>query len=135
MFTFSLHQIISYIQLIQPYWLNHCLLQKITLINSFYSDILKKEPDTYHLSRLLAEIEYLWEKIGHALCVKDPIIEGLRTDVTRPDNHSKLWKVLQEWKDSKCSDVTWSKIITELEGPLFNNRRIANDIRSYLSQL
>ena len=80
----------------------------------------------------LAEIEHLWQKIGRALRVKDHIIEGLHTDGTR-DDQSKLSKVLQEWKDSKCSDVTWANVIDALERPIVNNRRIADNVRKYLS--
>ena len=98
----------------------------------FLSDILKKEPDFYVLLELLAEIEHLWQKIGRALHVKNNFIEGLHTDCTR-DNQSKLSKILQEWKDSKCSDVTWGNVIDALGRPIVNNKRIADNVRNYLS--
>ena len=93
---------------------------------------MKKEPDTRDLLELLAEIDYSWDKIGTSLRVDYKIIEGLHR--SNEDNGYKLHVILQKWKESKSSPLTWENIITEVEGPIVGNfKRVADKIRKHLS--
>ena len=93
---------------------------------------MKQEPDTRDLLELLAKINHLWDKIGASLRVDYNIIEGLHR--RNEDNGSKLYEIVQKWKETKSSPVTWENIITEVKGPIVGNfREIADKIREHLS--
>lgn len=90
-----------------------------------------QEPDTHDLLGLLADINHLWDKIGASLRVAYNVIESLH--LSNKDNSYKLHKILQTWKESKSSPVTWENVITEVEGPIVGNfKRIADKIREHL---
>ena len=91
-----------------------------------------QEPDTHDLLYLLADINYLWDKIGASLRVPYNIIGSLHR--SNENDSYKLYEILQTWKESKSSPVTWENVITEVEGPIVGNfRRVADKIRKHLS--
>ena len=48
------------------------------------------------------------------------------------DDQTKLSKVINIWKDTKSSSVTWEKIITVMEDPVIDKKEIADGIRQNL---
>ena len=48
------------------------------------------------------------------------------------DNLTKLSKVINIWKGTKSSSVTWEKIITVMEDPVIDKKEIADEIRQNL---
>ena len=48
------------------------------------------------------------------------------------DNLTKLKKVIDIWKDTKSSSVTWETMITAIESPVIDRKEIADEIRQHL---
>ena len=100
------------------------------VIISGVTSVLKQTPDSYTLYRLLVDIDYEWYNIGLCLCVDWKVLESLKH--SSGPLYYKLKKVIESWKDTKPSPVTWETVIDAIESPFVNNKEIANRIRQKL---
>ena len=83
--------------------------------------ILRCCPDPFDVFKLLRDRAFRWEDIGRELEVPYGCREELRTEGVQSYPESKLERVLVKWVESKCSDVTWSKVIQVLASLQFND--------------
>ena len=83
------------------------------------------------LCSFLANINDKWNEVGIALGVQENVLSGLRQ---RQDTDTvKLSEVINTWITTESiSPVTWETVISAIEGPVVNNKKIAMDIREYL---
>ena len=94
------------------------------------TSMLNGIPDEYILLSLLKNISDKWYDIGLSLQVHDNILDDLKKS---EDNHqTKLKKIINIWKNTKPSSVTWETMIFATECAIINNKEIANNIRRYL---
>ena len=108
--------------------LSYCML----VIDADVTCIGKKEPKFLDLMKLLAEIEYDWDKIGVALEVENRILGGLRR--SNDDNTAKLIAVLRSWMDTCPSTCTWNVVLDAIEGPVVKHHSVAMKIRQFLAK-
>ena len=94
------------------------------------SNILKKTPNEEDLFSLVYTVSDKWYDIGISLQVRRDVLDDLRQ--SEDDNLTKLSKVINIWKDTKSSSVTWEKIISVMEDPVIDKREIADGIRQNL---
>ena len=100
------------------------------LLFSDITSILKKTPDEDGLLLQLFHIRHNWYDIGLSLQVRRNVLDDLKQS---EDNYqTRLRKVINIWKDTKSSSVTWETVITAMESPIINNKRIADYIRQHL---
>lgn len=100
------------------------------VIISDVTSVLKQTPDSYTLNHLLMDIDYEWYNIGLCLRVDRTFLKSLKD--LQICKYSKLKKVIESWKDTKPSPVTWETVIDAIESPFVNNKEIANRIRQKL---
>ena len=81
---------------------------------------------------MLADHSHMWHKIGVALEVRGDVLGGLSH--SNDDDMDKLCKVLQSWKETLSSPVTWENIIDVLNSRIVNLRAVAKRIQDTLSQ-
>ena len=60
---------------------------------------------------LLRKQAYRWDDIGREFRVPYSDREELRREGVQSCPENKLERVLWKWVESKCSDVTWRKVI------------------------
>ena len=94
------------------------------------SSILKETPNEDEPFSLLYTVSDMWYDIGFSLQVRRSDLEDLKQ--SDDDNLTKLKKVIDIWKDTKSSSVTWEKIITVMEDPVIDKKEIADEIRQNL---
>ena len=94
------------------------------------SSILKETPNEDEPFSLLYTVNDMWYDIGFSLQVRRSDLEDLKQ--SDDDNLTKLKKVIDIWKDTKSSSVTWEKIITVMEDPVIDKKEIADEIRQNL---
>ena len=82
------------------------------------------------LLRVLAPISHIWDLIGMALDIDDCIINGLKRNEV--NDKIRLSGILQAWID-KGDNVTWETIIQAIEGPIVDNKALAEEIRDKYS--
>ena len=82
--------------------------------------------------RLLAPVAARWEEIGNGLKVADGAIESLKYSNQRDIN--KLSEVLQIWKDTWSSPLTWENIIEVVESNLVGKKVEAQAMRDFLKE-
>ena len=91
-------------------------------------------PTEHDLLNVLACIDFQWYEIGLVLKVDRRILEGLRTKLD--SNIVKLSDVIYSWITTTESHlITWKTVIDAIEGPVLENRQIANIIREQLAKL
>ena len=107
---------------------------KVCYNNYFFlsgiSSILKETPNEDEPFSLLYTVSEMWYDIGFSLQVRGSDLEDLKQ--SDDDNLTKLKKVIDIWKDTKSSSVTWEKIITVMEDPVIDKKEIADRIRKEL---
>ena len=69
--------------------------------------------------------------IGVALEVEYNVLEGLSQ--SNKSNSTRLHEVLESWKNTMPTDVTWETIIEALEAPVLNHNLTGGKIRQFLS--
>ena len=79
---------------------------------------------------MLKHISAEWYAIGRELKVDSNYREGLINMGMRNDD--KLEKVLNEWFQSECSDVTWGTIERILHS--LNRKDVLRKVKEHLSQ-
>ena len=72
-----------------------------------------------------------WYDIGLTLQVDRSILDDL-THSQDDDDLSKVMKILNCWKDTQPSPVTWETVITAMESPILNKKAKADMIRQHL---
>ena len=100
------------------------------LLFSDITSILKKTPDEDGLLFQLFHIRHNWYDIGLSLQVRRNVLDDLKQ--SEDNRQTRLRKVINIWKDTKSSSVTWETVITAMESPIINNKRIADYIRQHL---
>ena len=103
----------------------------LLLCNIFISDIISKIPKARDVIQLLAPVAYKWEDIGISLYIDMNELESIR--MSNMSAIQKLFKVIQIWLENSDSP-TWAILIATLEGPIIQSRRVAMEIREYLSK-
>ena len=83
--------------------------------------------------RVLYPIKYMWDTIGEQLAVRYGDIKSAEYNVSY-DHTRKLSEVLQVWIDKKTSEVSWRIIITVVTDPPVEKKKIADEIREFLSR-
>ena len=82
---------------------------------------------------LLHPISIEWYILGIELHVSSDNLDALQS--SNMSNGIKLAKVLQWWMETSESHlITWKTIISVIEGPLINNRSLAESIYDFLSK-
>ena len=85
---------------------------------------------------LLHSINYKWNIIGEQLGVS----YGDRMHIVSAgcnvvyDDTRKLFEVLQVWKDRKTCEFSWSMIITVINNPPIEKKRVADKIYDFLAR-
>ena len=95
------------------------------------TNILKETPYEYELFRLLFDINEKWYDIGLSLQVRRNVLDDLK-HIQRHDIE-KFRAVIGNFLTSQPSPVSWEMVITAIEGPIVNDKEIADKIRQYLS--
>ena len=80
---------------------------------------------------LLHPIRHKWDIIAGQLGVDDGDIAQYEDEY---DKTRKLSKVIQVWRDGKTSDVSWKMLISVVDGPPVNNKKVADEIREFLAR-
>ena len=94
---------------------------------------MKKIPTEHELLNLLADISYLWNKIGISLEVRHNILDCLR--LSQKSDVIKFSEVIHSWLTTTESHrVTWETVIDAIKGPIVNNIKKANEIYQYLTK-
>ena len=96
--------------------------------------LLGKEPNKKHLMQLLHPIRNDWENIGEQLEVPHDDIVFIRQSNIAHDNTRKLSDVLQVWKNRKTCEYSWRKIITVIDNPPVEEKRVADEICDFLAR-
>ena len=95
--------------------------------------ILKLAPTLTDLFHLLPSIDRQWYQLGIGLNVSLIYLEEVERSVS--SSHRRLLQVLEIWMTTTESHlITWKTIISVIEGPLINNRRLADEIYDYLTK-
>ena len=103
------------------------------MITTFPS-LLDKGPKKKHLMQLLHPIRNDWENIGEQLEVPHDDIMSIRQPNIAHDNTRKLSAVLQVWKDGKTCEFSWRMIITVINNPPVEEKRVVDEICSFLAR-
>ena len=98
-----------------------------------FPSLLGKEPKKKHLLQLLHPIKYQWNIIGEQLDVDYGVIKSAQYNVQYTDT-IKLSEVLQVWRDMKTCEVSWEKIISVVDHPPIENKRVADEIYEFLAR-
>lgn len=81
--------------------------------------------------QLLKKKSCNWDNIGRELGVNFAFREQLQKEGSLTTPESKLEAVIAKWIESKCSEVSWNRIITMLKELEFNDS--VEDVNKYLS--
>ena len=73
----------------------------------------------------------MWYEIGLSLKVSRRVLNDLRH--SQESNIVKLDQVIQSWITTESHFVTWETVIDAIEGPIVNNKLVANTIRKHLA--
>ena len=73
-----------------------------------------------------------WEFIGISLEVDSGELNCLKTSNNLPERN--LLIVIEKWLEGKSNEATWEVLLEEVEGPIINSRKIADDIRTFLKK-
>ena len=95
--------------------------------------LLGKEPKKQHLMSLLHCIKHMWDTIGEQLAVRYGDIKSAEYNMTY-DSTKKLSEVLQVWIDKRTCEVSWRTIITVVDDPPVENKRVADEICEFLAR-
>ena len=82
---------------------------------------------------LLHPIKYKWNIIGEQLHVCYDVIKSAEYNVAY-DNTTKLSEVLQVWKDKKTCEVSWKMIITVVDEPPLEDKKVADEMYEFLAR-
>ena len=95
-------------------------------------DITSILKETLHDDQLwyLFGISDKWYDIGISLQVCRNVLDDLKAN--EDDNIIKLMKVINIWKDTKSSPVTWETVITAIENSNVNNKELTELIHQYI---
>ena len=66
-----------------------------------------------------------------SLKVPRSVLNGLQRN--QESNIVKLAQVVNSWITTESCPVTWKTVIDAIEGPLINNKQVANTIRKHLA--
>ena len=101
-----------------------------------FAYLLGKEPKKKHLTQLLHPIRHIWEIIGEQLEVKHDDIMSIRLAQCNEShtNTIKLSDVLQVWIDKKTCEVSWRMIITIINNPPVEEKKVADEIHKFLAR-
>ena len=95
--------------------------------------ILGKEPEDIHVLELLAYHAHEWQKLGKALNCRSGFLAGEAQKLH--SNTIKLGNVIEHWKQTLCSPVTWKRLLEAVESKAFGEKqKLANEIRAKLSE-
>ncbi len=86
------------------------------------------EIKVYHVYCQLREVSVEWNAIGRELGISLNDREEIQKKSERSDD--RLEMVLDKWKKSECSEVSWDKIIDMLINLKLKN--VATEVRRYL---
>ena len=100
------------------------------VVISGITSILKETPTQFHLVYQLSAISDKWYDIGLSLQVCRNVLDEIKQ--SQDNDETNLKKVTNIWRDTKPSPDTWETIITAVESPVINNKKIADRIRQYL---
>ena len=103
------------------------------MIKTFPS-LLGKEPKKKHLMQLLHSIRRIWDTIGEQLEVPDADILSLKQCNIENDDTRKLSAVLRVWKNKKTCEYSWRMIITVIDEPPVEEKRVADEICDFLAR-
>lgn len=109
--------------------MNHTFYCMIYLMIVDIESILDTAPEVAHVLKLLLPISHQWELLGMALNINPD---------QRPNSSSStsavicLGKVLEEWKRSECSKVTWRNLLEVVNG-ILSQEIVADTIKQFLS--
>ena len=96
------------------------------VVISDITSILKETPNEDELLQLM-HITDQWYDIGLSLQVRRNVLDDLKQ--SEGDDSTKLQKVINKWKDTKSSSLSWKTMIAAVEGSVINNKKIADFIR------
>ena len=96
------------------------------------TEILKQVPRQSDLLHLLADIAYDWEHIGIALKLGYSTLGSLAQ--SKFTNIKRLAEVIQCWRESQSTPVTWETVISAVEGPTVQKKKVADNMRKFLLQ-
>ena len=82
---------------------------------------------------LLHSIKHMWDTIGEQLAVTFGDIKSTEYNMTY-DSTKKLSEVLQVWIDKKTCEVSWKTIITVIDDPPIENKRVGDEICEFLTR-
>ena len=83
--------------------------------------ILSQPPNPTDVFNLLRDKSYNWDAIGSEFTVPFGYRTGLAREGVMSTDESKLEHVIMKWVESKCSDVTWNKVIEILRKLQYND--------------
>ena len=85
---------------------------------------------------LLHPIKYKWNAIGEQLQVEHGVRMSIKSTGCNMeyDDTRKLSEVLQVWMDRKTCEVSWRMIITVIDDPPVEEKRLAYEIRDFLAR-
>ena len=83
--------------------------------------------DSDKINHLLIDIDYKWYEIGLSLRVDRSFLNYLKRNPGC--SYYKLKKVIQIWKDTEPSPVTWETVIAAIKSHIVNEKELANRIR------
>ena len=75
----------------------------------------------------------MWDTIGEQLAVRYGDIKSAEYNVAY-DNTKKLSEVLQVWIDKRTCEVSWRTIITIIDDPPVENKRVGDEICEFLAR-
>ena len=78
---------------------------------------------------LLNPIAYMWYELGEALYIKYDVLQNLKHN--NETSNIKLLRIIEQWM-MIFSDAYWLELITAVESPLVNDKRIGHEIRKFL---
>ena len=93
---------------------------------------MRKSPIGHDDFSILKKISVKWNEIGEGLDVDYNYRQGLVKDGVMSSYDEKLEKVLRKWRESECSDVTWSHLCDVLVSIGYVS--IAKDVKEFLEQ-
>ena len=101
-----------------------------------FPSLLGKEPKKNHLMTVLHSIKYKWNIIGEQLEVPyaDRMYIMSAGSNLPYDDTRKLSEVLQVWIDTKSCEVSWRTIITVIDDPPVDEKRVADEIHYFLAK-
>ena len=86
----------------------------------------------YDLLTVLCEHDcaYKWKEIATDLRLPRSTISSIEN--SKDSNELKLNRVLYEWKEQQTMPFTMDSIINVMEGPIVQNKDVANKLREYI---